>query len=487
MLDLPDDRRAVVRRMLYDVGNSGRENRGEAEVSGANTEQACWDTLMHHLSASNSDLGWEALAALSEWAKCNVLLFVQCNQTVMYTANSQHAIAKWAEARAAGRAEAEAARMNKTKPGGRWADTQLTTTHMLVPRRMKDNWPFRVIYHRSQIVHTNTVNRAGAQASSTSGGFGHYESIVAHTPRRPDCEMHELSPDWEGLFYPNTPLHDHLRHIGAKLMAAQYNDLARVRMEKDYNSQIEVARYTRLSAAGLRRASLDQNKRGGYTGMDILPCIVLSSNIRVPADSSSSSSQSQSPRRQYETFKLLSEHGLLEGSYRTEQLVRISLDNFPGLVSLYDSFSAEQLLMPSAPGHVPIPESDYSLISAKEAFRKEDCKKKPAAVDNSRRREAEPRIASVAADTSIANAQVDRRRAPSLFTVTSTPTVPPTTSSTAPTIDYILKHSKDGMRFKVKWGAPTNDDQWVTKQYLWTRAEYRPMLVQYAERVNLDL
>lgn len=481
MLSLSDSRRTALQRILFHVGNSGRENRGEAEVRGDNAEQVCWDTLIHHLSSTTTDLGWEALAALSEFKQCNVLLFVQCHETTVYTSKTRQAISKWQEAVAAGRAEDEADRMSKKKPGGNWSDTRLITDYVLVPRRMKENWPFRVIFHRSQIVHTNTLDRNNQPTNTSAGGMGHYESVVAHTPREADGE---LGSEWEGEFDPNTPVHEHLKHIGTRLMAAQYNDVARVRMERDHNSQVEVPHYTRLSAVGLRRASLKSGKRGGYVGLDILPCIIVGIRIRLPL---SSSSGQESTRAQHETFQLLSEHGVLEGTYRADQLVPITLDNFLALVALYDKFSAAQMLMPSVSGHEPITETDYSLISAEEAFRKEDRKKKPVAVDNSRRRDVVPRSAAVAAETSLANSLVDRNKAPSLHTLTSQPTVPPASSTRVPTILYIEKHNKAQTKFRVMWGEPTNDLQWETKRYLISHAEYRPVLEQYAEQAEIEL
>ena len=485
MLALPADRRAGLRRTMYNMGTSGAENRGEAEVSspGADAEQACWDTLVHHLSSISCDLGWEALAALSEMERCNVLLFAQVSQTTTYAANTKEAKDNWTAAQQAGTARDEAARMGKRKAGGSWTSgDDVRTVHVLVPRHMNESWPFRVIWHRSQIAHTQTVNSAGDRMSSSAGGRGHFESLVAHTPTTPDDCYHN---EWEGVFEPNTAVHEHLKAIGTRVMCTEYNGLARTRMEQDYNKQIQVARFTRLNCVGLRRASLSRSqKKGGYRGLDCLPCVIYCVMPRQPSNNTSDSS-----RTAVMQFGLLSEYGALDGWYTADQLVVISLHNFPELTRLYAQFTAAQLNAESHPNYQPIRQAHYDVVSAEDAFSKQDRKKQPAAINNKRRRAATPRASAVAAETSIINASLDRNAAPSLHTLSSQPALPPTdpAGTQRPAIVQVLQHNRDRTRFKVLWGAPTHDWTWLAKSHLMQWEEYRAVMEAYAMQSGIDL
>ena len=482
LLDQPADRQAGLRRLLWDVGNSGRENRGDAEVDGDNSEQVCWDTLVNHLAVNNRDLGWEALAALCEMEKCNVLLFVQLHQTTIYTAKTPEAIAKWAAATEAGTALAEAERMGRRTTGGRWTEAEsVRTTHLLVPRHMNEGRPFRVLWHRSQIVHTMSINAAGERVNRSDGGQGHYESLVAHIPLTPqDRDRNE----WVGVLVPNTELHEHLKAIGNRLMCTEYNSLARVRMEQHYNKQLSVANFKRLNCVGLRRASLRKTKVGGYTGLDCLPCIIIRIRERQPAGGSSGP---QSQRSAVKSFGLLSEFGALEGWYTADQLVTISLHNFSELVALYSRFTAGQLCAESHPDYQPIKETDYRLVSAQDAFKQRDRKRKPIEVDNSRQRDVPPRTAAVAAETALVSAQLDKNTAPSFHTLSNQPAVPPTVPSQRPQIVEVLQHNRLQTRFKVLWGAPTHDWQWLDKSHLMQWEEYRAVMEAYALSKGIDL
>ena len=484
LLDQPVDRRASLRRMMWHVGNSGVENREQAEMaSGDNAEQACWDMLIQQLGAINRDLGWEALAALCQMERCNALLFAQVSQTTTYAANTKEAKDSWTAARQDGTAREEAARMGKSRPGGNWTSAdEVRTVHVLVPRHMNESWPFRVLWHRSQIDHSMTIDAAGNQVNRSAGGRGHYESLVAYTPTTPEDRDHD---EWQGVFYPNTDMHEHLKAIGTRVMCTEYNGLARVRMEQDYNRQIQVANFTLLNSVGLRRASLHRKQKvGGYRGLDCLPCIIYRTRQGQPSCDSS-----EPPRAPIKQFGLLSEYGVLDGWYTADQLVTISLHNFPELTKLYARFTAAQLCAESSPDFQPINQADYDSISAEEAFVKQDRKKQPVQVDNSRRRDVPPRSAAVAAETALINAHLDRNTAPSLYTLSSQPAPPPTDSvgTQRPVIVEVLQHNREQTRFKVLWGAPTHDWSWLSKSHLMQWEEYRAIMEAYAMKTGIDL
>lgn len=125
------------------------------------------------------------------------------------------------------------------------------------------------------------------------------------------------------------------------------------------------------------------------------------------------------------------------------------------------------------------------MVGAEEAWRKECRKKKPVAVNNSRRRQAPVRTAATAAETAIVNARLDKNKAPSLLTTTSRSALPPAGPSSAPVVIEIVAHSKKQDKFKVQWCAPLSDLRWEAKRYL--MRNYAELLVQYAERVGIEL
>ena len=444
-------------------------------MQGDNAQQVSWDTLIRHLSGRYIDLGWEALAALCEMERCNLLLFVQLRQTTNWAANTPEAIAKWDSARTAGTAQAEAERMGRRTTGGRWSDGDvIQTTHLLVPRVMNESWPFRILWHRSQIVHTMTVDAKGKRANRSDGGKGHYESLVAHIPLTPVDRDHD---EWVGVIMPNTQLHEHIKAIGTRVMCTEYNGLARVRMERDYNKQLEVAHFGRMNAVGLRRASLSR-KKGAYTGLDCLPCIIIYTKMR---------GESEAQRVPVKQFGLLSEYGVLEGWYTADQLVTVTLHNYPRLVHLYAQFTAGQLCAESSPDFEPIQESTYDQLSAEDAFKKQDQKRRPIAVDNSRRRDVTARASFVAAETSLINARLDKNKATSLNTLSDKPQLTQTGASLRPEIKEVLQHNREQTRFKVLWGAPTHDWQWLSRAHLMQWEEYRQVMEEYAVKAGIDL
>jgi hypothetical protein len=481
LLQLPVKRRNWLSQQLLHCGNSGLEGRGDEEEAGLAQQasgglQQCWDTLLRHLDDNSADLGWECLVVLSEMERVNVLVYCHLEETKRYDGNTQLAALKWREAEKDGIAQSEAARQGKFAPGGSWMEESCKPQSVLVPRRLNENWPFRVIFHRTQIVHYHRKHADGKEVGNSEGGRGHYESLVANTAA--DGEP----ASYLGTFQAGSTIHAHLCHIGNCYLAAQYNDLARVRMETAYNELASVVQYKVLHAVGLRMAAaLKKGKRGAARGTDVLPCIV----IRVLTHAGGGSSGSQAAPTQHEQYKLLCEFGVINGSWKVDALVPVNLRNFPQLVRRFDEFSAAELVMPTHVDYQPIDESRYELVSAEEAWEKHCQKKTPAVRNNKRRRAAESRTTAVAAETAIVTAKVDRRKAPSLFTTSSQPT-PATARSSEPShVISIIGHNATEDRFKAVWSGTPTDWQWCRKNYLLGACP--EVLAKYAENAKMAL
>ena len=136
-----------------------------------------------------------------------------------------------------------------------------------------------------------------------------------------------------------------------------------------------------------------------------------------------------------------------------------------------------------------IRQADYNSISAEGAFSKQDRKKRPVQIDNSRQRDMPPRPSAMAAETALINSQLDRNTAPSLFTVSSQPVLPPTDSvgTQRPLIVEVLQLNREQTRFNVLWGPPTHDWSWLNKTHLMQWEKYREVMEAYARKTGIVL
>ena len=330
-----------------------------------------------------------------------------------------------------------------------------------------------MLFRRSQIVHHYKKQKDGTDVGSSSGGRGHYEGLVADTAADGD------PTSYLGKFQANSALHSHLCHIGNCHLAAQYNDVARVRMETAYNEQASVVRFKVPNAVGLRIAALKNGKRGGKRHR----CAAVHRHQgrgRVVADI-----DWHAQHTQHEQYKLLSEFGVLDGSFKVDALVPVNLRNFPQLVGLYDACTAEKLMTLTHSDYPPIDKSRYELVSPDEEWEKHGQKKTPAARNNKRRRAAQPRTTAVAAETAIVTAKVDRRKAPSLFTTSSQPTPAAGLPSTASHPIEIIGHNAAADRFKTVWSGTPTDCIWCPKRYLLSACP--ELLEKYVETAAITL
>ena len=339
---------------------------------------------------------------------------------------------------------------------------------MLVPRRFREAWPFICMYHRSDN-HIKTSMEKGVPRVQSSGGFGHYESLLA------DCAADDSTSGptlLEGVFPSSHPMHAHLSRIAIRLLATEFNDLARLRMADDYNSQQSVVEYQKLNSVGVRVGHGSKaGKRRQARGTDNLPSIVVAVHTQVVGDAAT-----QALHKQY---TLLTEFGLLENTWKVDELVPLSLHNFPQLASIMADLSAAELLSETSPDARPIDLSRYPRIGIEDAWKQHRAKRMPATKSAARVRATPSRTVAVAAETAIVNSRLDRRRAPSLFTVSSQPaSVPLAHRAPAHIVKLLAKNSK----YKVLWSDPPNTWTWETFARIESYEENRGVLEKYRRR-----
>ena len=165
---------ATIKAMLLHVGNSGRYSPvSESCRHSARGADECWDALIQLLSSSTEDLGWDALALLSEMQNVNVILFAQVRQTTIYAANTKGAVERWGQAARSGQTEQELVRQEIKSARGPhpWTDDQCTTNTLLLPCRVREGWPFVCLYHRTGVCWSISRQSDGSESTETTGGL----------------------------------------------------------------------------------------------------------------------------------------------------------------------------------------------------------------------------------------------------------------------------------------------------------------------------
>jgi hypothetical protein len=104
---------------------------------------------------------------------------------------------------------------------------------------------------------------------------------------------------------------------------------------------------------------------------------------------------------------------VVSGTWKIDELVPITLNNFPQLVSRFEELTRAELLG-NTDGTRTVDVSRYSEVSVEEAWRLHQAKMKPARENMARRRQVEMRASAVAAETAIVSSQVESRRAPTV-------------------------------------------------------------------------
>jgi hypothetical protein len=450
LLDIQStDKYATMKDIFYNVGNSGYDEQNAEEngtqVSLSELKQRCWDTLLRDLSSNSADLGWECLAALSEKESINILMYMQLYLTTTWSKDTRQAKEKWL-----------VVKRGQTKKGG-WGDfvvTECSTTPVLIPRRMRQEWPFITLFHRSQKAVFISVDKNGGYVTNTTGGRGHYEALVVNA-------SNTVVPQWNGCFDFHDVVHSHLYRIGNRILAAQYNDIARCRMEIDYNSKSSVVVYRVPNCVGVRVGQASQaGKRRQAKGTDNLPCLIVGVHTQEVGQKHSGQ------QVQHQQYKLLCEFGVLSNTWKVDELVPLSLNNYPQLVTLLGGLSAAELMAPGTNGWKPIDLSRYEEIGIEEAWKQHQLKKKPATVNVARNRKTTARVTAVAAETSIISSQVESRRAPNLFNSVSSQPAPQQSRPSASYIVSIIKESATGERYKVEWSNSPGEGFWELKTYI---------------------
>ena len=332
LLDMAGGALATLQQQVYHVGNTGAQSTAASSGIGqAANIAAAWAGLLEDMAGSTTDLGWDAAVAMAACERINILVMALVAKVVKHEAGTRRARDLWAQAEADGTLVAEADRHNvrpEAARGGQcaWVEpTTFTTSPVPTTRLLRPELPFICLFHRTTAKYT-TVNgtRTTAEHIVAVHDQGHFETLLADTG-----DEHTRV---EAVFHPETATHDVLCQVVTDFLAAQFNDLARIRMERDYNAQGAVVSFRRLLSVGLRVASTGSRVKAD--ALSILPCMVIEV---VRHDNSSGGDEQRA-----EQYRLLCEYGVLPGTYKADQLVPITLRNYPQL-ELYRELDSSEI------------------------------------------------------------------------------------------------------------------------------------------------
>ena len=192
-------------------------------------------------------------------------------------------------------------------------------------------------------------------------------------------------------------------------------------MAEDYNGQQRVVEFIKMNTVGVRVGHGSKaGKRRQARGTDNLPGIVVAVHSHAVGDSGPSQ-----PQVQHKQYTVLTEFGVLHGTWKIDELMPISLNNFPQLITLMSDMPVEERMSTAHRDGRDIDLTRDPRIGIDDAWTQHRLKRKPATKSAARPRTAPARAVVVAAETAIVASRVDRRRAPSLLTVSSQPASTP--------------------------------------------------------------
>ena len=178
----------------------------------------------------------------------------------------------------------------------------------------------------------------------------------------------------------------------------------------------------------------------------------------------------------HQLYQVWCAQGVLSQTIKVDQLVPLSINNFPELLAFRDKrLTAEERLPSSDPkwqSPLTSTASSYPTVTLKTVWEQHRATYKQRTEDQSRKRKVGTRAAADAADTAIAATRADANKALSLATVTNQP-APPASSSSASSqpsrIARILNVSKS--EYTVQYTEPQGNPEkgrvgrdWMDKQ-----------------------
>jgi transposase InsO family protein len=309
-----------------------------------------------------------------------------------------------------------------------------------IPYQMNPHFPFIIIYQRSEYENYIPCNgRESCMATST----GHYEVV---------CWKDPTTNVLTSYFELNHPAYPHLQRLFRHEVAAHASWVARQQMVDTYDSNVHVRRFNRLEAAGLRTNTVNK-KRGKKKPIINVPALIIEV-IEDPRDH-------HRPSR-HPMYRLLTRHGLIDGTVKADGLVSLSENNHIDLFNTLRGWATDALQGPQSflaeletrAGKVSIERSAEMEI--------EDRESAPLRLPA---RQQPPRAAAVSEEKKDEENSEGKEMDEPLFAVGQS--------------HPIRIVSRSGRRYRVEWSDPPGELTWEPENKVHSTELYRVLLVAW--------
>ena len=306
--------RTRMREMVFATGNSGLDtgrrsditiqDRTSQEFREAAREEA-WTELGNNFDSPARSLGWDALAWMGTEHEVNVILF---SDVIIYrdaAAGTKYATSQWKE-----RGSSE--RIAATK---QWRSSDRGTEAYVIPgNRVIDNWPFVVLYWRSETFYKWKKGRGVDDQFTSDGSGGHYEPVVT------GVDTADSYVDINGCYSASKhpAVHAHLLALGKRLNAGNNNKESTERMAQDYNASAKVHEFDLLDAVAVRVPG--KKPRSGDT-TNSLPGLVIGIHRHDKGD--------RPQKVVHQTYTVWCVYGVLSEKLSVDMLNKLSMNSFP--------------------------------------------------------------------------------------------------------------------------------------------------------------
>ena len=392
-----DGEREVWLQQMVDVGG-GDFATGKQTPAQART--AVRRALLRDLRDNDCNLGWEFLVLAAATHQVNILLI-----PVVVTGEPMEAV-----------------------------------TPQLIPLRWDEQSPVIVIYHRAYYQAA-----AGADADDCFDTGGHYEVLFIDNPR------HGYPKSY---FQPGDAAYDHLRRLGAEVLARAANAIATFQMERNYNLNVRVRDFAVGDPVGVRTNNTKQRTK--KRGVLNIPGLIVSARDNVRVGGSTIGQR---------LYVCLTKYGIIDLQLKVDRLVYVSANNHSRLFDIL-----RQHLTDGTWRQRP----KITVEAAVKAFLRE----RASATAVSAPRQQQSRRAKggeddVSDDTESGDEEQvgeQREEVDSPLTISQAQHYP----------IRILRHQ--GTRYLVEWNDPPGEKTWETVSR-WDRlADYRDLVIDFRAR-----
>ena len=425
--------------------------------------ERAWKELGAHLGHPTTSLGVEVIALLAHLHRVNVLLYISHSLTTGFGKKTKGAVQRWRGDKQQIDAQNRARDNQSQGPGNEncgWCDVSTGTTRYLVPDFVVQDQPWMVLFQRT--TSEIAIRRDGdTDITTVTPASGHYEAVVKET-------ITDGVKRYAGTYRMGDDTaveYDRVLQIAVRMQAYHNSQAAQHRTCVDYDAKVRPRVFRHLDAVGLRVPTKNKRKSG-------TPHVVPSMVVDIHQMEMKTTTRTVV----HQLYTVWSPQGLISGQHKVDQIIELSINNFPELLEFRDDvLTAEHRLGTDEHGwRSPMDMLDgLKPVTVHQAWAMLNASRKQRTVDMSRQRVVPARVAADAAATSIAAGEADRRAALSLNTISNRAV--PSKHASSSSASFIVRILHENTRqYRVQWSQPEADPAmtWESKHRMDTQSEH---------------